>query len=164
MTSTDSTIIMTPIGRVAAKRNGFALHVDTPYRPALRALEGFSHLNVLWWANRMDSQRQRTLVECEKPYTKGPDKVGVFATRSPARPNPIALTPVAVLELDVKKGIIRVPFIDADDQTPIVDIKPYHPAVDRVRDVRVPAWCSHWPECYEDSARFDWSAEFASAE
>lgn len=50
-----------------------------------------------------------------------------------------------------------------DDQTPVIDIKPYHPATDRVKDVRVPDWCSHWPQYYEENETFDWQAEFVNA-
>jgi tRNA (Thr-GGU) A37 N-methylase len=50
-----------------------------------------------------------------------------------------------------------------EDGTPILDLKPYQPAADRIRDVTVPAWCAHWPQWYEDSAIFDWEGEFVSA-
>jgi tRNA (Thr-GGU) A37 N-methylase len=70
---------------------------------------------------------------------------------------------VQVLALDAGAGIIRVPFIDAEDGTPILDLKPYHPCADRIRNVSVPQWCSHWPQWYEDSAHFDWQAEFVNA-
>jgi hypothetical protein len=64
-----------------------------------------------------------------------------------------------------QEGIVRVPFMDAEDGTPILDIKPYHPSVDRIREVRVPAWCATWPQWYEDSATFDWGgAVFGSAQ
>jgi len=90
--------------------------------------------------------------------------IGIFATRSPVRPNPIALSAVPVLGIDTAAGIIRVPFIDADDHTPVLDIKPYLPATERVRDVNVPAWSSHWPQWYEDNRGFDWAAEFTFGE
>jgi hypothetical protein len=65
-----------------------------------------------------------------------------------------------ILEIDHDSGAIVVPYIDAEDGTPVIDIKPYHPATDRVRDVSVPDWCSHWPKWHEDSAGFNWAAEF----
>ena len=46
----------------------------------------------------------------------------------------------------------------------MLDIKPYHPAVDRIREVGVPAWCAGWPEWYEDSMTFDWGAVFENAQ
>ncbi len=63
----------------------------------------------------------------------------------------------------IVKGGIYVAYIDAEEGTPIIDIKPYHPATDRIRDVQVPEWCDHWPKWYEDSAEFDWQAEFVNA-
>jgi tRNA (Thr-GGU) A37 N-methylase len=62
--------------------------------------------------------------------------------------------------MDHEKGIIYIPYIDAVDGTPIIDLKPYHPSIDRVRDVSVAKWCDHWPKWYEDSADFDWESEF----
>ena len=70
---------------------------------------------------------------------------------------------MAVLHIDYERGVIHIPYIDAEDGTPILDIKPYHPCSDRVRDVTVPEWCGHWPKWYEDSASFDWAAEFVNA-
>ena len=87
----------------------------------------------------------------------------MVATRSPARPNPLALTAVPVISIDIEAVVVRVPFIDAEDGTPILDLKPYHPAVDRIREVSVPQWCEGWPEWYEDSATFDWGAVFENA-
>jgi tRNA (adenine37-N6)-methyltransferase len=159
-----TTFQLQSIGRVQVGEQGFVLTVDEGFRAALRGLEGFSHLDVLFWCHHLDKPDARNLMVCERPYKKGPEKVGVFATRSPARPNPIALSPVQVLSVDHERGHIVVPFIDAEDGTPLIDIKPYHPATDRVRDVRVPGWCEHWPKWYEDNATFDWAAEFDRAE
>jgi len=99
-------------------------------------------------------------VVCDKPYKKGPDVLGVFATRSDYRPNPIGLSICPVKQIDVKKGIMELFYIDAEEDTPVIDVKPYHPGLERIQDVKVPNWCSHWPQWYEDSAVFDWAAEF----
>ena len=87
--------------------------------------------------------------------------MGVFATRSPVRPNPVAITPVQVLRVDPMTGTVDIPFIDAEDKTPIIDLKPYSPSLDRVREANTPPWCAHWPQWAEDSAAFDWEAEFS---
>lgn len=151
---------MSPIGYVRAGADGMALEIKPEYLPALRGLEGFSHVVVLWWAHLCDNPEYRAILDWERPYRTAPAKLGIFATRSPVRPNPIVMTPVAVQQIDAERGLIRIPFIDAEDGTPIVDLKPYHPSADRIRDVGVPEWCRHWPQWYEDSASFDWSAEF----
>jgi len=150
-----------PIGRVDASEKRTILRIDDPYRPALEGLADFGHAIVLFWCHRTDSDEVRHLLTCERPYTKGPDRLGVFATRSPARPNPIGLTPVSIVHLDAMEGAIYVPYLDAEDSTPILDLKPYQPSLDRIRDVRMPDWCAHWPPWQEESATFDWDAEFA---
>jgi tRNA (adenine37-N6)-methyltransferase len=149
-----------PIGQIRIAKGETRLEIEEAFLPALLGLSGFSHVQVLFWCHLVDTDQQRSQVVLERPYTQGPDKVGVFATRSPSRPNPIALTPVEVLHLDRDKGIITVPFIDAEDKTPIIDLKPYQPCLDRIRSVNLPRWCRHWPQWYEESADFDWGAEF----
>lgn len=159
-----TTYTLTPIGRVSAKGGSFSLKLQKRYVPALRGLDGFSHVVVLWWCHGVDKEEYRGLTEFDRPYRKSPARIGVFATRSPARPNPIAATAVPVLEIDHESGVLEIPFIDAEDGSPLLDIKPYHPCTDRIKEVSVPAWCRHWPQWYEDSARFDWGAEFVTAE
>ncbi len=154
------TINLSPIGYVRQHEGAFMLELERKYIPALRELEGFSHVNVFWWCHLSAADKYREILECDKPYQKAPDKVGIFATRSPVRPNPIALTAVPILRIDYEKGILHIAFIDAENDTPILDLKPYHPAVDRIKEVSVPEWCRHWPQWYEDSATFDWASEF----
>ena len=155
---------LSAIGQVRAEKDGFCLELDQAYSQALTGLDGFSCLNVLWWANLFDNEEHRAILTCEKPYKNAPAAMGIFATRSPLRPNPIALSVVSVLHLDINNGKIHIQYIDAEDGTPILDIKPYHPATDRVKDVAVPAWCRHWPQWLEDSAVFNWAAEFENAQ
>ncbi len=154
---------LSPIGHVRVQNGSFALEIAEKYRAGLQELEGFSHINVFWWGHLYDKEEYRVIVECDQPYKKAPPKMGIFATRSPVRPNPVALTTVQPLHIDLDTGIIQVPYIDAEDGTPIVDLKPYHPCEDRIREVSVPKWCDHWPKWYEDSADFDWEAEFTFA-
>ncbi len=155
---------LNPIGHVSVDDDGFALHIAEPYRDALIGLDGFSHLNVLFWCHYLDAPEYRSMVTADKPYKQGPDAVGIFATRSPARPNPIALTPAPVIDIDVDSGIVRIAYIDAEPDSPILDIKPYLPALDRIRDVGTPDWCADWPAYYEDSGAFDWGAVFENAQ
>jgi len=147
------------IGKVERAPEGLQLRIFEPYRRALNGLELFSHAIVVWWCHNFNIEECRQTVECDKPYKNGPKKIGIFATRAPIRPNPIAISAVAILRIDHKKGIIQIPWIDAMPDTPIIDLKPYHPSMDRIRDASVPTWCSHWPKWSEDSASFDWEAE-----
>ena len=101
------------IGSIAAKDGRSTIAVDEPYREGLRALAGFGYVNVLFWCHGLDSPEYRKYVTFPKCYSRGPDPIGVFATRSPLRPNPIALTACSVLALDEKAGTITVSGLDA---------------------------------------------------
>ena len=149
-----------PIGHVAITKNQYKLQISDPYRDALLGLGDFSHAIVLWWASRCDQDVHRNLTVVNAPYTSSEKDVGVFATRSPSRPNPIAITTINLLSVDENTGIINTSFIDADHASPIIDIKPYFPASDRVTSCITPMNFNHWPKCLEDSANFDWEKEF----
>lgn len=152
------------IGQVEASPDGCVLKIVPEYRSGLKGLEDFGHINVLWWSHHLDSPQHRNVLEAEQPYKNSPPRMGIFATRSPLRPNPICISTVDVLGVDVENGFIIIPWIDAEDGTPILDIKPYHPSSDRIKDVRMPKWCQHWPQWYEESGEFDWEAEFINAQ
>jgi tRNA-Thr(GGU) m(6)t(6)A37 methyltransferase TsaA len=155
---------LSPVGKVIARNGDFAIQISAPYLPALKGLAGFSHLNVLWWSHFLDAPDLRAQTVVNQPYQKGPAELGIFATRSPMRPNPICLSVAPVIHVDETSGLIHLAYIDAEDGTPVLDVKPYLPCSDRVRQVSTPAWNSHWPQCFEDSAEFDWEAEFVNAQ
>ncbi|MFN2300045.1 MAG: SAM-dependent methyltransferase [Anaerolineales bacterium] len=149
-----------PIGVVRSDDEGFRLEIQKKYRPALSGLDGFGHVTVLWWPDQCDNPESRGVVEVKKPYRKAPGQLGIFATRSERRPNPVLTTTVPILHIDPEAGLLVLPYIDAADGSPVLDLKPYHPCSDRIRETRVPDWCSHWPKYAEDSASFDWESEF----
>jgi tRNA-Thr(GGU) m(6)t(6)A37 methyltransferase TsaA len=153
-------IELRPIGVVRSDDEGFRIEIEPEFRPALSGLDGFGHVTVLWWPHKCDTPGDRKVLEVDKPYKKAPGKLGVFATRSERRPNPLAVTTVAVLHADPEAGRLLLPYIDAEDGSPVLDLKPYQPCADRFRETRVPAWCRHWPQYAEDSASFDWESEF----
>lgn len=148
------------IGKVKNDENGAFIQLEPEYIQGLQGLEGFSHINVIWWFSDCDTEAERAKLRNEQPYKGTPEIMGVFATRSPARPNPIALTASEVINIDFNSGIIQVTFIDASDNTPVLDIKPYTPSFDRVETPGVPAWCSDWPKSTEASGYFDWEQVF----
>jgi len=149
-----------PIGRVESDYGVFRIVLDKKYRDALTELQGFSHIQVLCWFEGCDNESARNHLINIKPYTNGPDKVGTFATRSPERPNPIALSVCEIASVDKENAIINLTYIDAFTGTPVCDIKPYTPSADKVENAKVPAWCAHWPKSYEESESFDWEKEF----
>jgi tRNA (Thr-GGU) A37 N-methylase len=160
----DRNLDLTPIGTVCIGDTGFALEIEEAYRPGLTELGGFTHVNVLWWADQVDDPMLREVTIAEQPYRNAPEVVGIFATRSPVRPNPIALTAAQLLSVDIDAGRVQIAYIDAEDGSPVLDLKPYLPATDRVRDARYPDWAASWPQWYEDSATFDWGAVFENAQ
>lgn len=149
-----------PIGRIENGEGGARIVLGPEYRDGLKGLEGYGHVLVLWWMDRCDNPRDRgTLVE-RKPYRKGPEELGVFALRSPERPNPIAVSNAEIAYVDGEAGTVGLRWIDAFPGSAVLDLKPYTPSVDRIGRPVVPPWCGHWPKSCEESAGFDWAAEF----
>lgn len=103
-----------------------------PYRSpdALRGLEDFSHLWLIWVFDR--AIRESWSPTVRPPRLGGNARMGVFATRSPFRPNPIALSCVKLegIEQTAEGPVLRVRGADLVDGTPILDIKPYIPYAD----------------------------------
>ena len=155
-----SSFQVSPIGKISVKGNGMFVELEPKYIPALQALGGFSHLCVIWWFSDFDNAEMRSVLETPQPYKKAPDVMGIFATRSPVRPNPIALSTAQIIHIDHKKGVIQIAYIDANDGSPVLDLKPYTPSLDRVETPGVPEWCRHWPMSLEQSGSFDWENEF----
>lgn len=93
------------------------IEVDPPYDEGLAGIDGFSHLIALYW---LDRSRRDVIVQ--HPSHR-PAPAGVFALRSPVRPNPIGLAVVEVLRREGNRITIRA--IDCADGTPLIDLKPY---------------------------------------
>jgi len=147
------------IGYVNSYNGEYKIVLKEEYKNGLKGLEDFSHLEVIYWFSAIDDDDRKT-VTLEKPYTSGPDELGVFASRSPERPNPIAISVSEIKKIDITKGEIYFYYLDALTGTPVLDLKPYIPSVDKVEKVKVPSWQEHWPKSYEESGDFDWSKEF----
>lgn len=102
---------------------------------ALEGLNEFSHLWIIFYFDRIppvDSVRVRPMRWLELPL------VGLFATRTPQRPNPLGLSVVELIE--VRGRTLRVRGLEALDGSPVLDIKPYLPRGDAIQNTRVPAW------------------------
>ena len=143
------------IGKIVNEEENVKVVVEQKYAEGLKGLEGYSHVQILWWMDGCDNASDRgTLVE-EKPYRNGPDEL-----RSPERPNPIAVSNVNIAYVDVESGTVGLYYIDAFDGSKVIDIKPYTPSIDRIEHPFTPNWCAHWPKSYEESSDFDWESEF----
>jgi len=101
-----------------------SIEVDEAFRPGLLSLEKHAYIIVLYWMN----EAARHIIIQRPRALKGLH--GVFALRSPVRPNPLALATVRVLGLDAEKGIIEIDAIDCVDGTPLIDIKPWMEEID----------------------------------
>jgi len=108
------------------------VRVFRQFVPGLKSLEGFSHLILLYW---LDQVREPKLTFV--PPFDGEER-GVFATRSPARPNPIGLSVVRFEGLEAL-DMLRVRYLDCVDGTPLLDIKPYLRTTDAEPDATM-AW------------------------
>ncbi len=109
----------------------------------LKGIEAFSHLIILYWAHLRDNENERkTLLVFPKRHAVKVE-TGVFACRSPSRPNPVGLCVVELL--DVAGCKLRVRGLDAFKDSPIVDIKPYIPRADSVPHAKVPDWTARGP-------------------
>ena len=148
------------IGIIENDGRKFSIKMHKKYVLGLMGLKGYSHLLVIWCFHKSENNIFKEQIILENPYKKGPEQIGVFATRSPERPNPLAVSVPQVKSIDFEKGIINFWWIDADSGTPVLDIKPYTPSTDRVEKPEVPDWCKHWPKNIEGSGDFDWESEF----
>jgi len=109
------------------------IEVYEDYVPGLRGLEEYSHAIIVYQLNEVKGYKLSA-----RPWGRSDmPEVGVFASRSPYRPNPIGLTVVEIMEVEPPRLVVRG--LDAWEGTPVLDIKPYN-YYDIVRCPRVPEW------------------------
>jgi tRNA-Thr(GGU) m(6)t(6)A37 methyltransferase TsaA len=92
---------------------------------------------VLYWSHRIND-KQRNITKVHPAGKKEYPLVGVFATRSPARPNPICVSTIELLER--RENVLKVKSLDAIDGSPIIDIKVHSPSYDSPSDVKQADW------------------------
>ncbi|MDA7888584.1 tRNA (N6-threonylcarbamoyladenosine(37)-N6)-methyltransferase TrmO [Akkermansiaceae bacterium] len=117
---------------IVSSARGRVVFSDEVDAEACRGLEEFSHLWLLFLFDQVDEEETRWLVR--PPRLGGNEKKGVFATRSPFRPNRIGLSLVKFEAIG--DGFLEVSGLDLVDGTPILDVKPYLPFVESVPDAR----------------------------
>lgn len=132
------------------------LEILPEFEPGLYRLETISHIFVLWWFHELDTPGQR-VASIDLPRVRNslvsPQEMGNLATRSPSRPNPIALTLVKIIRIE--GAHIYVDELEAYDGTPVLDIKPYLPNGDRIDEgVFLPQWFEHLLESRPSDKRF----------
>lgn len=121
------------------------VHLREEYAPGLRGLEEFSHVIVVFLMHEATFSPGDDLVRRPRGRADMPE-LGIFAQRAKHRPNPLGLT--AVRLLSVRGNVLTVRGLDAIDGSPVLDIKPYFPAFDRVEDATTPEWVARLMEGY----------------
>jgi tRNA (adenine37-N6)-methyltransferase len=137
------TIELNPIGTVVRDGDTIQVRLEPAYHAGLKDLDTFSHVIVYWWAQNFDAPEYRQTVVVPLPYADDRE-AGVFACRAPLRPNLIMSTVCEIVRVD--GGTVTVGNIDAFDGTPVIDLKPYFPVVDRVKDAHISSDLVGWPE------------------
>src|SRR5512140_1713799 len=115
------------------------------YRRGLSGLDQFSHLLVVTYLHEAAFDPDRHLTRRPRGMDSMP-MVGIFAQRAKDRPNPIGITAVRIVSVTGDCVVVRG--LDAIDGTPVVDLKPYYPAYDRVDDAVVPEWVDRLMQGY----------------
>ena len=116
------------------------LVIDESLDGILDGIQDYSHLLVLYWAHRISDEKRKT-IKSRPMGRKDFPMVGVFATRSPVRPNPILATVVRLLERE--GNVLKVMGLEAIDGSPILDIKPYFFDMNSDGGMRMPDWMSN---------------------
>ena len=98
------------------------IEIASPYSAALKDLEGFDRVWLIYWFHRASAAKLKVI-----PYRDVVER-GLFATRAPARINPLGLSNVRLL--GIEGTILRIADVDILDDTPLLDLKPYVPAYD----------------------------------
>lgn len=141
------------------RRGTCAVHLPEVETAFFENLRFFSHIRILWWFSRFEKPSFRRTTQCNPPYENAP-RTGVFASRSPVRPNPVGLTTVRVAAILPDRKTIEIHGTDAFDKTPVLDILPYIPQFHRIDTFRVPEWINHWSQWHiENSGPGDETAE-----
>ena len=127
-----------PVGTIRKRDEKNWIEIFDEYTDALLGLDGFSHLYVFYWFHQNDTPDKRQILRVHPRRDQNNPLTGVFATHSPLRPNPIALTLCRISA--VRGNQIEIDEIDAHDGSPVIDIKCYIPGSVSDADVRLPDW------------------------
>jgi len=136
----EQTFTIYPIGTVEREGGRTFLAIHEKYARGLAGLEGFSHVQVLYWFDKNDTPQKRAILQVHPRGRAQNPLTGVFACRAPVRPNLIGLSTCRILSVEGNR--VRIDEIDAFDHTPLVDLKPFIPTDAPTRDVRVPDWAA----------------------
>jgi len=128
------------IGIVESVNELSKIRIFQEFCEGLQNINDFSHLIILYWFHLRDNEQERNVLKVVPKRHKNAPQVGVFASRSPSRPNPIGLCIVELVKID--GCILIVKGLDAFEGSPIIDIKPYLPE-EFVLNAKAPEWATH---------------------
>ena len=111
----------------------------------MKGVQEFSHVWVFYWFHENDNPDGRAVLEVHPRKDPANPLTGVFGTRSPLRPNLLAMHLCEIREIRPEEGEILVRSLDAREGSPLIDIKPYLPYSDRADDLRLPEWAQAPP-------------------
>ena len=131
-------ICLNPVGVVKKQGKRAWLEIYPEYSPALLGIQGFSHIWVFYWFHENDTPEQRRTLQVHPRRDPANPLTGVFACRSPERPNLIGFTACRIIK--VEGNMLEVADLDARDGTPILDLKPYIPGGDAIPEAVTPEW------------------------
>jgi tRNA-Thr(GGU) m(6)t(6)A37 methyltransferase TsaA len=134
--NTEPAYLLHPIGYIRKSAAETRIELLSSYTDGLLGIEGFSHIIVCYWLHENDNEEGRSMLRVHPRHDVSNPLTGVFATHSPKRPNPIAIS-ICGLER-VTDSTLYIDQIDAFDGSPVVDIKCFIPLDDR--HARVPDW------------------------
>ncbi len=112
--------------------NAVTVAIHEKYKDGLLGLDRYSHIKVYYWFHQNDSEEKRKVLQVHPRGNKEKPLRGVFATRSPQRPNLIGMCLCRILSIAGTR--IHVEKIDAFHGSPVIDIKPYMPELDSLSD------------------------------
>ena len=124
--------IIYPIGYISQTQRNTRINIYESYRSALDGLVENQWIFIFVWLHLNDSKERRRILKVHPMGDTMRQIKGVFATRSPVRPNPLGLYLVKIIHIDVTHGILNITKIDVFENTPVIDIKPYVQALDSI--------------------------------
>ena len=131
------------VGLVESSGDSATISIYPDYCPAILGIENYSHLIILYWMHLRDDKKNRKTLQVIPPRHEGAPLTGVFACRSPSRPNPIGFSVVELIK--VEENNIIVSSLDALDGSPVIDIKPYSVRGDCRPNAHGPKWSLRGP-------------------
>lgn len=121
------------------------IHLESEYAEGLLRLEEYSHAIIVFFMDQFESSETKVMRKKPRDREDMPE-TGVFAQRTKYRPNPIGISVVKIIE--IQDTIMKVQGLDANNNTPVLDIKPYITEFDTRNNVVVPEWMKNLMENY----------------